>query len=56
MIQLAQIQYLLIIAVIPFLFLFYALYRGAEEKSWPVFGDPELMKPLMPGISSRRGC
>jgi len=55
MIQLAQIQYLLIIAVIPFLFLFYALYRRRGRKILARFGDPVLMKPLMPGISSRRG-
>lgn len=55
MIQFAQIEYLLLILVIPFLFLFHALYRRARRKRIAKFGDPLLVNKLMPGASRSRG-
>lgn len=55
MIQFAQIEYLLLILVIPFLFLFHALYRRARRKRIAKFGDPQLVNKLMPGASRSRG-
>ena len=55
MIQFAQIEYLLLILVIPFLFLFHALYRRARRKRLAKIGDPALVENLMPGASKSRG-
>lgn len=55
MIQFAQIEYLLLILVIPFLFLFHALYRRTRRKRLAKIGDPALVENLMPGASKSRG-
>ncbi len=55
MIQLVQVQYLWIIAVIPLLLLLYAFYRRHAKKMLKRFGEPRLLKPLMPSVSARRG-
>ena len=55
MIQIAQAQYLWILAFIPLLFLVYGMYRRYGRRMVKKFGDPELMKPLMPDVSRRRG-
>lgn len=55
MIQFAQIEYLLLILAIPFLFLFHALYRRARTKRIAKIGDPQLVNKLMPGASRSRG-
>jgi len=55
MIQLAQVQYLWIIAAIPLLLVVYGLYRRYGRKMLRRFGDPELLRPLMPSVSRRRG-
>lgn len=55
MIQFAQIEYLLLILVIPFLFLFHALYRRTRRKRLAKIGDTALVENLMPGASKSRG-
>ncbi|MFA4998339.1 MAG: VWA domain-containing protein, partial [Bacteroidales bacterium] len=55
MIQLAQVQYLWIIATIPLLLVIYGLYRHYGRKMLRRYGDPELLRPLMPDVSRRRG-
>ncbi|MFY9115614.1 MAG: VWA domain-containing protein [Bacteroidales bacterium] len=55
MIQIAQAQYLWILALIPLLFLAYGMYRRHGKRMLKKFGDPELMKPLMPDVSPRKG-
>ncbi|HOO69746.1 MAG TPA: VWA domain-containing protein, partial [Bacteroidales bacterium] len=55
MIQLAQVHYLWIIATIPLLLLLYGLYRRRNKRLLKRFGDPQLVKSLTPGVSSRRG-
>ncbi len=55
MIQLAQVQYLWIIAAIPLLLLVYGLYRRHGRKMLRRFGDPELLRPLMPSVSRCKG-
>lgn len=51
----AQVQYLWIIAVIPLLLVVYGLYRRYGKRMLRRFGDPELLKMLMPSVSRRRG-
>jgi len=55
MLQFAQTQYLLLILVIPFLFLFYALSRRGRRKRLEKFGQREVIKSLMPTVSRSRG-
>src|SRR5574344_2683310 len=55
MIELAQAQYLWILAVIPLLFVTYGLYRNYGKRMLRRFGDPKLLEPLMPTVSRRRG-
>lgn len=54
MVQLAQAQYLWIIALIPLLFLFYAWERRRGRKLLSRFGDLQLLKQLMPHVSAKR--
>jgi len=55
MVHLAQIEYLLIIAVIPFLFLLYGLMQYRKKRAIKRFGDPILTAQLTPRSSNRRG-
>lgn len=55
MIQLAQVQYLWIIAAIPLLLFIYGMYRRYGRKMLKRYGDPELLSSLMPDLSRRRG-
>src|SRR3989339_1163671 len=55
MLQFAQTQYLLLILVIPFLFLFYALSRRGRRKRLEKFGQKEVIESLMPTVSRSRG-
>lgn len=55
MIQFAQIEYLALIMIIPFLFIFHGLYRRSRRKRLERFGDLKLITPLMPHVSKARG-
>ncbi|MDD2492094.1 MAG: VWA domain-containing protein [Bacteroidales bacterium] len=55
MIQFAQIEYLAIILVIPFLFLFYGFTRRARRKRLEKFGERALVEKLIPDASRSRG-
>ncbi len=55
MIQIAQPQYIWLLLLIPALLLIYALYVRSKRKALSRFGNIELMKPLMPLVSLRRG-
>jgi len=55
MVYLAQVKYLLIIAVIPLLFLLHWLMQFRKQRALSRFGDPSLTKQLMPRRSTRRG-
>jgi len=55
MVYLAQVKYLLIIAVIPLLFLLQWLMQFRKQMALKRFGDPSLTKQLMPRRSTRRG-
>ena len=55
MIQFAQIEYLALILVIPFLFLFYGLSRRVRRKRLEKFGERALVEKLIPDASRGRG-
>src|SRR5574344_1521577 len=55
MIHLAQGEYLLLLIIIPFLFLFYALSLKVRKKRLAKLGDPEVVGKLMPDVSTGRG-
>lgn len=55
MIHLAQSQYLLLLLVIPFLFVFYGLSLKIRKKRISKFGNVELLDKLMPNVSTGRG-
>ncbi|MFA6335025.1 MAG: VWA domain-containing protein [Bacteroidales bacterium] len=55
MLQFAQTEYLLIILVIPFLFLFYAFSRRGRRKRLEKFGEKTIVESLMPRVSKNRG-
>ena len=55
MIHFATPQYLLLILVIPFFFIFYALYRRGRRKKIEKLGDLNLMERLMPTRSRYKG-
>ncbi|MEN6617882.1 MAG: VWA domain-containing protein [Rikenellaceae bacterium] len=55
MLQFAQTEYLLLILVIPFLFLFYAFSRRGRKKRLERFGERAVIDRLMPGVSKSRG-
>ena len=57
MIHFASAQYLLLIFVIPFFFIFYALYRRGRRRKIEALGDVKLLEKLMPASSKvRAGC
>ena len=55
MIQIAQPQYIWLLAIIPALLVVYALHARNKRKALSRFGNIQLMKPLMPLVSVRRG-
>ena len=55
MVYLAQSQYLLIIAIIPLLFLFYGWMQYRKRRALQRFGNPDLITQLTPQRSTRRG-
>lgn len=55
MLQFANIEYLLLILLIPFFFLFYAYVLRSKRKKLSRFGDIKMIKGLMPSTSSGRG-
>lgn len=55
MLQFANTEYLLLILLIPFLFLFYYLSRRAKRSKLARYGDIFLIKRLIPDFSSSKG-
>lgn len=55
MINFAQAQYLFLIFLIPFFFLFYALLLHLKKKSIRKLGDISLVSSLMPSVSRSKG-
>lgn len=55
MIYFARAQYLLLIFLIPFLFIFYAAARKVRRKRVARFGEPALVDRLTPLASKRKG-
>lgn len=55
MLQFAQIEYLSLILIIPFLFLFFALSRRGRRKRVEKFGNRDIVEGLMPRVSKSRG-
>ena len=55
MIHFAEGQYLLLILLIPFLFVGYALFRRERNRKIAKIGSPELMAALMPARSKAKG-
>ena len=55
MINCAQAQYLFLIFLIPFFFLFYALLLHLKKKSIRKLGDISLVSRLMPSVSRSKG-
>ena len=55
MVYFAQIEYFLIIAIIPLFFLLYGLMLYRKRIALKRFGDPDLIALLTPGRSKRRG-
>ena len=55
MIYFAEAQYLFLILLIPFLFLFYALSLRFKKRNIKKLGNPELLGTLMPNVSKSKG-
>ncbi|MDR1680367.1 MAG: VWA domain-containing protein [Prevotellaceae bacterium] len=55
MIQIAQLEYIWLLLLIPALLAGYALFMRSKRRALSRFGDLSLMKPLMPLVSNRRG-
>jgi Ca-activated chloride channel family protein len=55
MIQIAQFDYVWLLLLIPALVVGYALFVRSKRKALSRFGDTQLMQPLMPLVSKRRG-
>lgn len=55
MVQFAQIEYLLLVLIIPFLFVFHAINRRIRWKRIERFGDKAILEALMPRASRSRG-
>ena len=55
MIHFAQAQYLLLILLIPFFFVGYALFRRGRNRKIAKIGSPQLMAALMPTRSKAKG-
>ena len=55
MIQFAHIEYLALVLIIPFLFIFHSINRRIRRKRIEKFGDKTILEALMPRASSSRG-
>ncbi len=55
MIHFAQAQYLLLILLIPFFFVGYALFRRGRNRKMAKLGNPEIVAALMPERSRAKG-
>ncbi len=55
MIQFAQSEYLLLILIIPFLFIFHGVNRRLRRRKIEKIGDLSIIEPLMLGASRARG-
>jgi Ca-activated chloride channel family protein len=55
MIQIAQFEYVWLLLLIPALLVGYALFVRSKRRALSRFGDVQLMQPLMPLVSKRRG-
>ncbi|PKO96415.1 MAG: hypothetical protein CVU12_05635 [Bacteroidetes bacterium HGW-Bacteroidetes-7] len=55
MIQFAQTEYLALVLIIPFLFIFHAINRRIRRKRIEKFGDKAILDTLMPRASRSRG-
>ncbi|PKO99953.1 MAG: hypothetical protein CVU13_00135 [Bacteroidetes bacterium HGW-Bacteroidetes-8] len=55
MIQFAQSEYLLLILIIPFLFIFHGINRRLRRRKIEKIGDLSIIEPLMQGASRARG-
>ena len=55
MIQFAHIEYLALVLIIPFLFIFHAINRRIRRKRIEKFGDKTILDTLMPRASRSRG-
>ena len=55
MIQFANADYLFLILLIPFFYLFYALYRRGRNKKIALLGDINIVSRLMPERSKYKG-
>lgn len=55
MINFAQAQYLILLLLVPFFFVAYAVMRHFRKRRLAKLGDPVLVKELMPSVSSSKG-
>lgn len=56
MFRFAHPELLYFLILIPFLIVFFVMMVGKKKKAIAEFGNPELLKPLMPLLSFRRGA
>lgn len=56
MFRFAHPELLYLLIVLPLLIVFYVLMTGKKKKAIAEFGNPELLKPLMPLLSFKRGA
>lgn len=56
MFRFAHPELLYLLIVIPLLVVFYVVMIGKKKKAMAEFGNPELLKPLMPLLSFKRGA
>ena len=55
MINFAQAQYLILLLLVPFFFVAYAVMRHFRKRRLSRLGDPVLVRELMPSVSSSKG-
>lgn len=56
MFRFAHVELLYLLIVVPLLVVFYIVAVGRKKKAIAEFGNPELLKPLMPLLSFKRGA
>ncbi len=56
MFRFAHPELLYLLIILPLLIVFYVLMTGKKKKAIAAFGNPELLKPLMPLLSFKRGA